>query len=307
MGYSTPQPPIPAAWALARRQHGVVARAQLLDLGLHPQAIKHRIARGRLHPIFRGVYAVGRPELTQHGGWMAAVLSCGPNAILSHESATALWEIRPLRPADVHVSVPLSVDRRRTGIVVHRRAKLNPSDLTERHGIPVTSPALTLIDIATRLQPPQLEAAVNEADKLDLIHPHQLRSAIERYAGQPGVAPLRKLLERPTFTLTDSELERRFLPIARRAGLTQPRTGCRVNGFKVDFFWPDLGLIVETDGLRYHRTPAQQSRDRRRDQAHAAAGHTPLRFTHAQVRFEARDVEATLSAVTRRLRAEASR
>jgi uncharacterized protein DUF559 len=110
-------------------------------------------------------------------------------------------------------------------------------------------------------------------------------------------------LEQPTFTLTDSELERCFLPITRRAGLAPPLTGRHVNGFKVDFHWPELGLIVETDGLRYHRTPAQQARDRLRDQAHAAAGLTPLRFTRAQVRFEPGHVQATLAAVVRRLRA----
>jgi very-short-patch-repair endonuclease len=111
---------------------------------------------------------------------------------------------------------------------------------------------------------------------------------------------LREVLDRRTFTLTDSELERRFLPIARSDGLPPPRTGHYLNGFKVDFFWPELGLVVETDGLRYHRTPAQQSRDRLRDQAHTAAGLTPLRFTHAQVRFEPRHVRATLEAAARR-------
>jgi very-short-patch-repair endonuclease len=116
------------------------------------------------------------------------------------------------------------------------------------------------------------------------------------------VQPLRQILDRRTFTLTESQLERKFLPLARRAGLPAPQTGTYVNGFKVDFFWPDLGLIVETDGLRYHRTPAQQARDRVRDQEHTAAGLTSLRFTRAQVAFEPDRVVATLIAVTRRLR-----
>jgi very-short-patch-repair endonuclease len=146
-----------------------------------------------------------------------------------------------------------------------------------------------------------LEAAVNEADKLDLTDPERLRAALDGYAGCRGVGQLREVLDRRTFALTDSELERRFLPIARSAGLPLPRTGQRLNGFKVDFFWPDLGLVVETDGLRYHRTPAQQTRDRLRDQAHTAAGLTPLRFTHAQVRYEPRQVRSTLAAVARRL------
>jgi very-short-patch-repair endonuclease len=111
------------------------------------------------------------------------------------------------------------------------------------------------------------------------------------------VAALRELLDRHDITLTDSELERRFLPIARRAGLPPPLTQQDVNGFRVDFYWPELGLVVETDGLRYHRTPAQQAKDRHRDQAHAAAGLTALRFTHGQVVREAEYVEETLAAV----------
>jgi len=166
----------------------------------------------------------------------------------------------------------------------------------------VTSVHRTLLDLAATLDRRPLEAAINESDKLDLTNPESLRSDLDRYAGLAGVADLRALLDRRTFALTDSELERRFLPLTRKAGLPLPRTGQRVNGFKVDFYWPDLGLVVETDGLRYHRTPAQQARDRLRDQAHSAAGLTPVRFTHAQVRYEAPYVAATLSAVAKRLR-----
>ena len=140
----------------------------------------------------------------------------------------------------------------------------------------------------------RLERAINEADKLDLIDPVSLWEAIDSHRGQPGVARLRAMLDRRTFRLTDSELERRFLPLAHDAGCRLRVTRQWINGFKVDFYWPDLGLVVETDGLRYHRTPAQQARDRRRDQAHAAAGLTPLRFTHEQVRYEPAHVRAAL-------------
>ena len=116
------------------------------------------------------------------------------------------------------------------------------------------------------------------------------------------MAALRETLDRRTLVLTDSELERRFLPIARRAGLPPPQTQSMVNGFRVDFSWPELGLVVETDGLRYHRTPAQQAADRVRDQAHTAAGLTPLRFTHAQVAYAPGHVELTLRATAARLR-----
>jgi very-short-patch-repair endonuclease len=173
--------------------------------------------------------------------------------------------------------------------------------MTTRHGIPVTTPICTLIDIATRLPPTQLEAAISDADKRDLANPEALRTALEQFPGRRGTARLRQVLHRRTFALTDSELERRFLPIARTAGLPVPQTGQQLNCFKVDFHWPDLGLVVETDGLRYHRTPVQQTRDRVRDQAHTAAGLTCLRFTHAQVRYEPDHVRATLEAVVLRL------
>ena len=168
-------------------------------------------------------------------------------------------------------------------------------------GIPVTTPVCTLIDLAASLPGDALEAAVSEADKLDLVDPQDLRAALDCSDRRPGMGALRKLLDRHTFTLTHSQLERRLLPIAARAGLSRPRTQVWLNGYRVDFYWPELGLIVETDGLRYHRTPAQQARDRIRDQAHAAAGFTPLRFTHAQVAFKAEYVEHTLSAVAARL------
>ena len=287
-------------WALIDGQHGVVARRQLLALGFGRQAIEHRIAKGRLHPVFRGVYAVGRPRLTQHGRWTAAVLSCGPEAVLSHEAAAALWGIRQSTSLRIDISVPSHVTRRPPGIVVHRRASLATGEITRRDDIPVTTPTCTLIDIAARLPRDLLEDAVNEADKRDLTDPEELRTSIDEIPRRPGIARLRQLLDHRTFTLTDSQLERHFLPLARRAGLPPPLTGRYVSGFKVDFYWPDLGLVAETDGLRYHRTPAQQARDRIRDQAHTAGGLTHLRFTHSQIRFEPAHVRETLAAVARR-------
>lgn len=293
-------------WGLAARQHGVVGRGQLVRLGLSRRGIQHRIAKGRLHLVARGVYAVGRPELTLHGRWMAAVLAGGPGAVLSHGSAAELWGIRPESSALIEVAVPVTSGRHCPGMRIHRREKLSPSDVTSHQGIPVTILVLTLIDLACSLDLSPLERAVNEADRLDLIDPSALRAALDAYAGRPGVARLRELLDRRTLRLTDSDLERRFLPLVSQAGLPLPLTRQRLNGFRVDFFWPDLRLVVETDGLRYHRTPAQQARDHARDQAHLAAGFTPLRFTHAQVRYEADHVRSTLQAVARRLEAEST-
>jgi very-short-patch-repair endonuclease len=231
---------------------------------------------------------------------MAAVLAGGPDAVLSHGSAAALWGVAEER-GSIEISVPASSDRRRRGVRVHRRRNLRASDRVSRERIPVTSLIRTLIDLAAQRDGWAVERAVNEADRLGLVDPEGLRAALDSHRGQPGVGRLRALLDRRTHRMTESELERRFLPIAAAAGLPPPLTQQQVNGFRVDFHWPDLGLVVETDGLRYHRTPAQQKRDLVREQAHAAAGLVPLRFTHEQVRYEPDEVRRTLEAVVCRL------
>src|SRR3954468_20478826 len=182
-------------WSVARGQQGLITREQLLALGFTPQAIKHRISRGRLHRVYRGVYAVGRRELTRHGRWMAAVLSRGPDAVLSHGSAAALWDIRDKEGNQIEISVPAGRFPRRPGIRVHRRAALIAKDVTKHDGIPVTSPACTLIDMTPRLNDGQREAAVNEVDKLDLIDPDRLRRELDDRPGRPGTRPLRKILD----------------------------------------------------------------------------------------------------------------
>lgn len=274
------------AWDLARNQHAVVSSDQLRKVGYTPQAIHHRIKTGRLHPLHRGIYAVGRAHVTEHGRWMAAVLACRGEAVLSHSSAAALWRIGPEKRNLIELSLPSPSLRRRPGLRIHRRPSLRPRDVTAEFGIPVTTPVQTLIDMTLRLDRPGIERMINEADKYNLAHPPGMRRALDGRPGEPGVARLRQILDRRTFHLTKEELERRFLPLAARAGLPVPLTGQWVNEFEVDFYWPDLGLVVETDGLRYHRTPAEQARDRLRDQAHTAAGLTQLRFTHEQVRYE---------------------
>jgi very-short-patch-repair endonuclease len=288
------------AWRLAARQHGVVTRRQLLELGFSSGSIEHRLARGRLFPVMRGIYGVGRPDLTCHGRWLAAVLACGPEAVLSDASAAALWGFGREQHHEIDVSVPSSAVRRRDGIRVHRRRTLGQENRAVQDAIAVTTPAQTLVDLGALLSLSSLERAVNEADKLNRIDPDTLRRELEGFGRQEGAIRLRTLLDRATFRLSDSELESKFRPIARDAGLPEPLTKAWVNGFEVDFFWPDLGLVVETDGLRYHRTPSQQSRALRRDQAHIAAGMTALRFSHGQVHFEPGQVRATLAEVVGR-------
>jgi very-short-patch-repair endonuclease len=282
-----------------REQHGVVTRADLLALGFGPRSIEHRIASGRLHPIARGVYAVGRSELSQRGRWMAAVLVCGDQAALSHRSAAELWGFGYEEPGRIDVTVRRECRIRRTGLKVRARERLPEGSVVRRFGIPVTHPVQTLIDLTTELGILQVERAVNEADKLDLVDPETLRRALDGYVGMPGVRALRTMLDRHTFRLSDSDLEVLFRPLALAAGLPVPLTKHRVLGYEVDFWFPDHGLVVETDGLRYHRTASQQARMVRRDQKHTAAGLRVLRFTHWQVAHAADEVTDLLRRIRR--------
>ncbi len=234
---------------------------------------------------------------------MVAVLATGPGSVLSHDSGAELWQIRRARPGAVAVSIPGTAPRSRPGVVVHRRRVL-PAHATVHRGVPVTTVSLVLVDLATQLPERHLEAAVNQADALDLLDPPALRASLGALVRQPGVRRLRAMLDRHTFRLTDSELERMFLRLVRRVGLPMPATQRYVDSWRVDFVWGELGLVVETDSLRYHRTPATQARDYARDHAHRLAGLTPLRFTHYQVAHEPRHVVRTLEAEIRRLRQE---
>jgi len=290
------------AWELVSAQHGVVARRQLLALGFGARSIEHRIERGRLHRVARGVYAVGWPGLNQRRRWMVAVLGCGEGAALSHRSAAALWEIGGERQGRVDISVRRRCELHPPGLRVRGRPTLAAEDIWDRDDIPVTSPARTLVDLATELGPVAVERAVNDADKRDLIDPEALRKALDRYGGEPGIRALRGLLDKLTFHLSDSDLEIYFRPIASSAKLSPPLSKQFVNGFEVDFFWPRLRLVVETDGLRYHRTPSAQARDALRDRTHVIAGMSPLRFTHYEIRYEPRKVRAALVAAVAMLR-----
>jgi very-short-patch-repair endonuclease len=289
---------------MARRQHGVVARRDLEGLGFTKEAIRHRLDTGRLHLISPGIYAVGRPDLTPHGRWMAAVLACGGDApggalgaALSHRSAAELWGIGHEERGRIDVTIRRRSRLERKGLKVHCRPSLDARCFVKRHAIPVTDPVQTLIDLATELKPLRVERAVNEADKRDLVDPETLRHALDAHTGEPGVKKLATLLDRHTFRLSDSDLEVFFRPLALAAGFPVPLTKYWVLGYETDFYFPDQGLVVETDGLRYHRTPAQQARMAKRDQVHTSSGLRVLRFTHWQIAYAADEVTDVLRRV----------
>jgi very-short-patch-repair endonuclease len=290
---------------LARAQHGVLTRRDLESLGFSKMAIEHRVATGRLHLISRGVYSVGRRDLSPRGRWMAAVLACGDLAVLSHRSAAELWGIGFEEKGRIDLTVTGRREIKRAGLKVRMRPKLPEGSVVRRFGIPVTNPVQTLIDGATELKPMRLERAVNQADVHDLVDPETLRTALDGHIGEPGVKKLRTMLDRHTFRLSDSDLEILFRPLARAAAFPSPLSKHWVLGYEVDFFFPDHGLIVETDGLRYHRTPAQQARMVKRDQKHTAAGYRVLRFTHWQIAYSPTEVTGILCKIRPHLTAAA--
>ncbi len=286
-------------WRLVREQEGAVSAAQLHALGMSRGAIRHRVSRGRLTMIWPGVYALGRLPITRNGLFMAAVLTAGEGAVLSHESAAVRWGIRLGGDGPIHVSIPAARSVCRDGIAPHRRDPMPAATTLGR--LPLTRPAQTLLDLAPAVPPEELARASNEADRLGLVDHRELLALLESSPGRRGAREFRALLGS---TRTDSDLERLFLALVARQGLPRPLTQHVIEGLRVDFYWPDLGLVVETDGLTYHRTPSQQAADRLRDQILVVAGITVLRFTNAQVRREPVTTGATLAQVVARLRQE---
>jgi hypothetical protein len=258
--------------ALAAAQHGVVSRSQLLVRGFTKESIARRVRAERLHPIHRGVYAVGHTVLTLEGRWMAATLATG--GVLSHGDAAAAWGFRPVGSGAIHVTVPGDPGRHaRRGVKIHRSRTLTPNDTAVHEGIPVTAPHRTLADLATILDGRPLEHAVNLAERL--IDFEQLR--------RTAPPALRAVLASYTTALTRSELEEAFLALCDDYGIPRPETNIQIEGIECDFVWRDARLVVEVDGYRFHRAPTVFRTDRERDVELTIRGWRVLRFTYAHV------------------------
>ncbi|MEA2320621.1 MAG: hypothetical protein QOD81_471 [Solirubrobacteraceae bacterium] len=283
---------------LATRQYGVVSRPQLRALGLTDRAIARRLGAGRLHRIHRGVYAVGHPVLSRHGRWLAAVLACGPGAALSHTSAGALWQVRRSAATKIDVTVASLNGRARPGLRIHRSRSLPANETTLHDGIPVTTLARTLLDLAAGLPRRQLERALEQAEILRLLDAASIDAICRVHPNHRGTTKLRAALAGydPAGALTKSDLEKRMLALCRAHALPPPLVNSIAAGLEVDFLFPDQRLVVETDGWAYHRTRAAFERDRRRDATLARAGHRVLRFTDRQVEREPQTVAETIAA-----------
>jgi very-short-patch-repair endonuclease len=283
--------------AVAARQYGVLGRSQVLGAGVGPTGIEERLRTRRLRALHRGVYALGHRELKREGHWLAAVLSCGPGAVLSHVDAAALWNIRPSASALVHVTVPSRAGRqRRRGVRVHRSGRLGADQVTVHHGIPVTTLARTLLDLADVAGRETLKRAIDEAEYQRLLDMTALIAVVEGNPGRRG-AKLLRAAQGPA-EMTKSQLERRFLALVDRHGLPRPQVNSRIEGYEVDFAWPAAKLIVETDGFAAHGTRRAFENDRLRDRRLGRAGYRTVRLTPRSMAYPAEiaaDVEAFLS------------
>jgi len=279
--------------ALADRQHGVVTRADLRKLGVSDNAIDARVKSGRLWRVHRGVYAVGRPTLTFHGRLMAAALSCGTGAAVSHYAAGVLQGLLKERGPRIDVTVPGSGGRRRRGAVIIHRGPLPAAEVTAVQGIPVTSPARTVVDLADFLPRRQLERVIDEAQYLRL----ELADLAPRH-GRRGSGTLKRVLaeHQAGTTRTRSELEELMLKLLHSHRLPTPEMNVQIEGYEVDFVWREHRLIVETDGWRAHGTRTAFERDRRRDADLLAAGWRVLRISYERLKREPAWVAQRLAA-----------
>jgi very-short-patch-repair endonuclease len=280
---------------VAGRQHGVVARRQLSELGFTRDAIDWRLKHRRLLPLYRAVYAVGHQALSRNGHRLAAVLAYGPHAVLSHRDAAALWGIRNTARHAIDVTVPYR-GHRRSGIALHR-ATLTPADRTTRDAIPTTSLARTLLDLASLIPLDAVVRALEEAERKRLIDMRLVHALLVRANGHPGAGKLRRALEayEPRNLRTRSDLERAFLALCSDAGLPRPDVNRQIAGYEVDAVWPAQNLLVELDAYRTHGSKQAFERDRLRDAVLLQSGYRTLRVTGLRLEREPRAIARAIA------------
>ncbi len=273
---------------LAARQHGAVSRAQLAGAGMSVGAIDHRLKKRALRPIHRGVYCTG-PIAGRYQREIAVLLACGPEAVISDRTAAGILGMipEPGREAPVDVAGPRSLRGPASGVRLHRRGPLESDEVTERHGVLLTGPSRTILDLASCLGPWELERVLAGALRRKLVHPDSIAAMLARHSRRRGCRILGALVRDAAGPdLTRSEAETRFLALLRKAGVPRPRVNAVVGGLEVDFFWPDRHIVVEIDGFAYHAHRSAFENDRRRGAVLAANGVTEIRFTWRQIHGE---------------------
>jgi len=265
---------------LAARSHGVVTRAQLLRAGVTPGEIKHRVAAGALLPEHRGVYRVGHRAPSTYARYLAAVRACGDGAMLAGLASAHLFCVVKGQAPIPEVITP--TERRVPGVVTRRARRGEMRDRSTWHGIPTTSVARTLVDLAGVLGPDDLARACHEASVQHRTTPAQVESVLSRRPSSPGVATLRRVLWGGVH-VTLSALEARFLQRLREARLALPQTNRPAGGRRVDCRWPEQNLTVELDSYRFHVSRHAWELDRRREREAHARGDELRRYTYGDV------------------------
>ena len=283
-----------AVAAQAARQHGVLSRAQLAACGVGPDSIARWARNGRLHIVHRGVYALGHVASSTESRAMAAVLACGPGAVLSHRSAALLWQLGITWRGPVEITAPAR--RRHPGLRIHRSRTLDAGATTTERGIPVTTVARTIVDLADVLGERQLARAVNEAQVTRHLDPAELAALLQQSPGRRAHVRLAPHLAR-TEPPTRSAFEDAFLAFAAGHGLPAPQTNRRVAGYEVDVLWRRRRLVVELDGRAFHSHARAFERDRERDANLLAAGYRVLRVTWQRLTREPEREAARLRAL----------
>lgn len=281
---------------MAARQHGVVSRGQLRQAGLSRGAIEHRLRKGTLRPVHRGVYRTG-PTTPKYQAESAALLACGDEAVLTHQTAAGILRIIPEPGPEepVDVSGPRTLRGPRSGVRIHRVGPLPADEVARRHGLAIAAAPRTILDLAACLGPYDLERALARAEREELVTLDQVRDIAGRYRGRPGRGKLQALLDdiaEPALTRSQPELL--LLKKLRKAGVPRPRTNARIAGMEVDLLFPDHGLAVEIDGYTFHRQRPAFEDDRSRGAALVAQGITVIRFTWRQLTREPDKVLARL-------------
>jgi very-short-patch-repair endonuclease len=300
MGGQVPKDPAPDHHiaSLATLQHGVVSRKQLLRLGLSGRMIERRIEAGRLYPLHRGVYAVGHERLSTRSRWLAAVLTCGEHAVLSHRSAAALWGLARVHRGPIEVSSR----RRRQGPGLRvRERRIGREDRAVRDSIPVTSVARTLIDLVGILDDRRFERTWEEADRLGLLELRTLEQSWSRARGRPGAGRIHDLIVAARDPVrTRSPLEDRFAVFCREQRFPRPSFNVLVLGHEVDALWPRQKLAVELDSFEFHGHRAAFERDRSRDMELQVAGYRVIRVTHRRLDGDSLTLAHEIRALLRR-------
>ena len=286
---------------LAGRQHGVVSRAQLTALGFTRDAVRRRVERKRLLPLYPGVYAVGHDALTPDARRIAAVLACGPGALLSHRAAGEAQGLLPSSP-QFEVTVPHG-RKPKPGIVLHRSRLIHPDDRSSVRGIPVTSIARTLVDLADVVSEERLAKAVHEAEVQRVFDLGAVDAVVRRLPGRKGRHKLRRVLAayQPEPRFLRSEAERRFKRLCESHSLPQPQFNVNIAGHELDAYWEDASIAVEIDGAATHHTRRAFHADRARDRRLAALSIRVVRVTWRDL-----DDDTRLAAELRAIRVAAA-